>query len=143
MAEDITQLVGDISPYVTAAVAAYGAAVLDKAKDESAEAGVAWGRKMLQRIFGTRDEHDAPAPVRDLADRPDDADLQMTLHVLIREVMRQDAALIQDIRGFLAVARDSAAPVATLTIIASAVDNAQQAVQGHGYQSNTFHKSSE
>ncbi|MFC6679175.1 hypothetical protein ACFQE7_24935 [Nonomuraea ferruginea] len=63
--------------------------------------------------------------------------------MLIREVMRQDAALIQDIRGFLAVARDSAAPVATLTIIASAVDNAQQAVQGHGYQSNTFHKSSE
>ena len=39
--------------YVTAAIRAYGGAVLEKAQDDAAEATVGLGRRVLQRIFGT------------------------------------------------------------------------------------------
>ncbi|MFI7454714.1 hypothetical protein ACIBQX_45085 [Nonomuraea sp. NPDC049714] len=138
MAEDIAQLVTDLSPYVSAAVAAYGVRVLEKATDDSAEAGVAWGRRILQRIFGTREE-DAPGPIQDLAERPDDADLQAMLCATIGKALRQDDELIQEIRTFLAVAASQGASRAALTVTASAADQAQQAVQGSGSQINTFH----
>ncbi len=143
MAEDITQLVGELSPYVTAAVAAYGAAVLEKARDDSAEAGVAWGRKMLQRIFGTRSEQDVPEPIRDLADHPDDADLQAMLRDRISKVLRQDLDLICDVRAFLEYAATQAAPHSAIAVTALAADHAQQAVQGRGSQTNTFRMTSE
>jgi len=139
MTEGITQLVGELSPYVTAAVAAYGAAVLEKARDDSAEASVAWGRRILQRIFGTRDEQDVPAPIRDLAGRPEADDLQSMLQARIGEALRHDADLIRDLSAFLAAAKTQATPHPVVNVTASAADRAQQAVQGYGSQINTFH----
>jgi hypothetical protein len=143
LAEDITQLVSELSPYVSAAVAAYGVAVLEKARDDSAEASVAWGRKILQRIFGTRDGQDVPESIQELAERPEDADLQAMLRVHISKALRHDNELIREVRTFLEAATSQAAPRSALTVTASATDHAQQAVQGYGSQTNTFHMPSE
>jgi hypothetical protein len=107
---ELAVLVGQVSPYVSAAVGAYGGAVLAKANDQAASATVGLGRRILQRVFGTRAAGDVPAPVADLAASPDDADLQAALRVAIRKALEADAALADDLRGLLA-----AAPGVTVT----------------------------
>jgi hypothetical protein len=99
---DLAILVGEISPYVTAAVGAYGGAVLVKAKDQAADATVGLGRRVLQRVFGVRAVGEVPQSVADLAGDPHDADLQAALRVAIRKVLDADAVLAADVRGMLA-----------------------------------------
>ncbi|MEW1836610.1 hypothetical protein AB0392_01460 [Nonomuraea angiospora] len=116
MSGDLVTLAGQISPYVTAAVGAYGAAVLGRVQDESADATVVWGRRLLQRIFGISDEDDqAPEAVRDLAATPDDLDVQAALRLQIRKVLAADPALAEEIRQMLA----RAATVPNTSAIAS------------------------
>ena len=67
MTGDLATLVSDVSPYVTAAVSAYGGAVLGRLKDQTADATVGLGRRILQRIFGHHDEGELPAVVAELA----------------------------------------------------------------------------
>jgi len=95
-------LAGQVSPYVTAAVGAHGSTVLAKVNDEAAGATVGLGRRMLQRIFGSRGGGDAPRPVADLAADPSDPDLQAALRVAIRKVLAVDTELAGDLRAMLA-----------------------------------------
>jgi hypothetical protein len=110
MSGDLASLAGEISPYVTAAVGAYGGAVLVRARDQAADATVGIGRRILQRIFGTRAPGDVPPAVADLADDPRDADLQAALRVELRRILSQDTQAAADVRDMLA-----AAPVITVT----------------------------
>jgi hypothetical protein len=75
MAGEVVTLVADATPYVTAAVGAYGGAVLAKVRGDAADATVGVGRRLLQRVFGHRGE-DVPLPVwlAALAADPGDAD---------------------------------------------------------------------
>jgi hypothetical protein len=107
---ELAVLIGEVSPYVTAAVGAYGGAVLAKANDQAADATVGLGRRILQRIFGTRAAGEVPQPVADLAADPDDPDLQAALRVAIRKMLAEDAELAADLRGLLA-----GAPAVTVT----------------------------
>lgn len=102
MDSELAVLVGEVSPYVTAAVGAYGGAVLARVNDQAADATVGLGRRMLRRIFGARAAGDVPQPVADLAGDPGDADLQAALRVAIRKVLAEDAELAGDLRGMLA-----------------------------------------
>jgi hypothetical protein len=111
---ELAVLVGQVSPYVTAAVGAYGGAVLAKANDQAADATVGLGRRILQRIFGTRAARDVPLPVADLAADPGDPDLQAALRVAIRKLLGADAGLAADVRDMLV----GAGPV-TVTVTAS------------------------
>jgi hypothetical protein len=99
---ELAVLVGQVSPYVTEAVGAYGGAVLSKANDEAAGATLGLGRRMLQRIFGSREPGNIPQPVADLAADPDDADLQAALRVAVRKVLAVDTELASDLRAMLA-----------------------------------------
>jgi hypothetical protein len=99
---ELAVLVGQVSPYVTAAVGAYGSTVLAKVNDEAANATLGLGQRMLRRIFGTRGAGDAPQPVADLAADPDDPDLQAALRVAIRKVLAVDTELANDLRAMLA-----------------------------------------
>jgi hypothetical protein len=101
VAGELVLLAGEISPYVTAAVGAYGGAVLARVRDEAADATVGVGRRMLQRIFGTREAGDVPQPVADLAADPGDPDLQAALRVAIRARLAADAGLAGDLREML------------------------------------------
>ena len=54
MSGDVVSLAAEMTPYISAAVGAYGGAVLAKVRDEAADATVGLGRRLLQRVFGTR-----------------------------------------------------------------------------------------
>jgi hypothetical protein len=99
---ELAVLVGEMSPYVTAAVGTYGAAVLARANDQAADATVGLGCRILRRVFGTRTAEDVPQPVTDLAADPGDPDLQAALRVEIRRQLADDAELAADLRGMLA-----------------------------------------
>ncbi|HEX4830879.1 MAG TPA: hypothetical protein VH478_07290 [Trebonia sp.] len=107
MEGELAVLATQVSPYVTAAVGAYGGAVLAKTKDEAATATVSLGRRLLQRVFGTRAETDVPVPVADLAAAPDDADRQAALRVAIRQALEANPTLAADLRALLAEAPHS------------------------------------
>jgi hypothetical protein len=62
-----------------------GAAVLAKVRDEAADATVGLGRRLLQRIFGTRREGEPlPEPVANAVADPADADAVAALRLAIR-----------------------------------------------------------
>ncbi|MBB6547931.1 hypothetical protein [Nonomuraea rubra] len=116
MGAELATLVGELSPYVTAAVGAYGAAVLVRAREEAADVTVAWGRRMLQRIFGVRSEGDElPEAVVELAQAPDDPDLQAALRVQIRRLLAADEELVAQLRAMVAEARAGTGGTVTVT----------------------------
>lgn len=99
MSADLVPLLG---PYVTAAVGAYGTAVLARGQDAAADATVGLGRRILQRIFGIRAAEEAPEVLAELADDPYDEDLQAVLRVHIRKALAADEELSREIRAMLA-----------------------------------------
>jgi hypothetical protein len=84
MSGDPVSLAAELTPYVSAAVAAYGGAVLAKARDEAADTTVSLGRRLLQRIFGSR-RADEPlsGPLAVLADDPADVDALAAVRLAI------------------------------------------------------------
>jgi len=105
MAGEVATLVAEATPYVTAAVGAYGGAVLAKVRDDAADATVGVGRRLLQRVFGRRNENEPlPEPLAELVSYPDDADMLAALRVAIRRQLEADAATLADVRSLLASA---------------------------------------
>ena len=105
MAGEVATLVADATPYMTAAVGAYGGAVLAKVRDDAADATVGVGRRLLQRVFGRRtDNEPLPEPLAELVSYPDDADVLAALRVAIRRHLEADAAMLADVRSLLASA---------------------------------------
>ena len=105
MAGEVATLVAEATPYVTAAVGAYGGAVLAKVRDDAADATVGVGRRLLQRVFGRRNENEPlPEPLAELVSYPDDADMLAALRVAIRRQLEADAAMLADVRSLLASA---------------------------------------
>ncbi|MGD0240904.1 MAG: hypothetical protein ABSB59_11340 [Streptosporangiaceae bacterium] len=102
MSGDPVSLAAELTPYVSAAVAAYGGAVLAKARDEAADTTVSLGRRLLQRIFGSRRADEAlPGPLAVLADDPADADALAAVRLALRQALSRDRALEADIRSML------------------------------------------
>jgi hypothetical protein len=94
-----------MTPYVSAAVAAYGAAVLARVRDEAADATVGLGRRLLQRVFGTRSDGEAlPQPLADLAANPDDTDTQAVMRLALRRELTAHPELADQLRSMLAAA---------------------------------------
>jgi hypothetical protein len=105
-----TDLVGAVVPYVTAAVAAYGTAVVDRvrdaAADATADATVGAGRRLLRRMLRldqpTRAADQAvSAAVADLAQQPEDADRVAALRVQLRKALAADPGLAADLAALL------------------------------------------
>jgi hypothetical protein len=108
---EIAVLVTEASPYISAAVGAYGGAVLGKVRDDAADATVGLGRRLLQRVFGHRADGEVlPAPVADLAADPGDADALAALRLAVRRRLEADATMLAEVKQMLA-----AAPRATVT----------------------------
>ncbi len=106
MAGEVVTLVAEATPYLTAAVGAYGGAVLARVRDDAADATVGLGRRLLQRVFGQREEHEPlPEPLALLAADPDDTDALGALRLAIRRALETDAAMLSEVRSMLADAR--------------------------------------
>ncbi|GGT33139.1 hypothetical protein ACFFV7_15605 [Nonomuraea spiralis] len=120
MSGDLVSVAQELSPYVTAAVGAYGGAVLAKANEQAADATVGWGRTILQRIFGvTAAEEEVPEAVAELAADPDNTDLQAVLRVQIGRLLTADPELAAQVRTLLEQAEAATGRTGTTTVTAS------------------------
>jgi hypothetical protein len=99
---DVAAVVNDAWPFISAAVAGYGAAVLRISDEAAAEATVTLGRRILQRVFG---RGMPPQALTDLAADPQDSDLQAALRVTLRKLLAEDSELTAQIRDMLAGTR--------------------------------------
>jgi hypothetical protein len=99
---DVASLAADMTPYVSAAVGAYGGAVLAKMRDDAADATVGLGRRLLQRIFGAQDNGEPlPGPVADLIVDPGDEDALAALRLAVRKALSADPDLEAEVRSML------------------------------------------
>jgi hypothetical protein len=112
-AGEIATLVTDATPYLTAALTAYGTAVLTKVQDDAADATAGLGRRLLQRVFGRRNDGEPlPVPLAELVSAPDDTDRLSALRLAIRGELEADAKMLADVREILASAQTTVhAPV--------------------------------
>lgn len=105
MSGDVVSLAMDMTPYVSAAVGAYGAAVLSRVRDEAADATVGLGRRLLHRVFGTRADGEAlPRPLAILTADPNDPDALAVVRLALRQALFADPVLAADVRSMLAAA---------------------------------------
>ena len=105
---DLAQLSADIVPYVTAAVGAYGGAVVKNATDSAVETGsdatVTFGRRLLARLFVSARGEQVASAVQDLADEPDDETSLDLVRAQIRKALAADPALAEELA---AIVRDA------------------------------------
>ena len=103
MAGDVASLAAEMTPYVSAAVGAYGGAVLARVRDDAADATVGLGRRLLQRVFGSRaGTEELPAPLAALAADPGDGDALAAVRLAIRQLLAADPVLAAEVRSMLA-----------------------------------------
>ncbi|MGS2589256.1 hypothetical protein [Streptomyces hebeiensis] len=89
---------------MTAAVAAYGSAVVTRTTDSAADATVSLGRRIVQRLWRREESRDdIGTAIRNLADAPDDADFQALLRAHIKRALLDDPALTADLARLLPV----------------------------------------
>lgn len=106
MGGDVMSLAAEMTPYVSAAVGAYGGAVLAKVQDDAAAATVSLGCRLLQRVFGFRREGEPlPGPLADLVTDPDDGDALAAVRLAARKVLAADPVLEAEVRSMLASAK--------------------------------------
>jgi ABC-type glycerol-3-phosphate transport system substrate-binding protein len=113
---EVATLAAEVVPYASAA-AAYGGAVLAKVRDDAADATVGLGRRLLQRIFGTRNvDEPLPGPVADVVADPADEDALAALRLAVRKALAADSGLQDQVRDMLARAGVSISGDVTNTI---------------------------
>lgn len=106
MAGELATLAADMTPYMTTALSAYGGAVLAKVRDDTADATVGLGRRLLQLIFGRRhDGEPLPVVLVDVIEDPGDADYLGALRTAIRKALEANPAMLAEVREILAQAR--------------------------------------
>lgn len=98
----VTSLAAEMTPYVSAAVAGYGGAVLARVRDEAADTTVGLGRRLLQRVFGSYGANEPlPGPLMDLAADPGDDNALAALRLALRKTLAADPVLAADVRSML------------------------------------------
>lgn len=127
---DIDVLVGQIGPLMTAAVAKWGTAALTKAEDTAATETVRLGQRLLTRLFTrSKSRESLKAAVTDLAAVVEDPDFQAALRAQIKKVLREDAALAEELAQMLP-SQDGRAVTASGRGIAVGGDNSGIASTG-------------
>ncbi|MCX4775816.1 hypothetical protein [Streptomyces sp. NBC_01264] len=114
---EIEILLGQAVPAISAAVSAYGAAVLTRAEDEAAGATVRLGQRLLERL--RRNNPDRPAldvAVTDLAEADDDPDAVAALRLRIRQVLRDSPELRAELAALLPVPRAATSGERTVAV---------------------------
>lgn len=102
MTVDVTQLVEQSWPYVGAAVAAYGTAVLTQASDAGATATLSLGRRVLQRLWHREESRPyLQRAVQGAAEDPADEEAQAALRTEIKRLLREDEELARELAELL------------------------------------------
>jgi hypothetical protein len=103
---EIVQFMEQAAPYMTAAIGAYGAAVLSRAEDVAADATANLGRRMLHAVWHRRTGQRAELErvVQEVAEDPDDMDAISSLRNQLKRAVREDADLLRELAELLAAA---------------------------------------
>jgi hypothetical protein len=107
-------LAARVVPYVVAAAGAYGMAVIERVRDDAADATVGatagWGRRLLARILGRRESAaEVEAAVHDLVHDPEDADRVAAVRLQVRKALQADPQLAAAMSAMLQTAGASVA----------------------------------
>jgi hypothetical protein len=99
MAGEVVALAAEAAPFVTA----YGAAVLQKTKDDLADATVGLGEKLLKLIFRRKkNDEQLPDIVVEAVENPDDSVVRGMLEYTIRKALENDSQMLAEVREILA-----------------------------------------
>ncbi|QJT00944.1 hypothetical protein G9272_12015 [Streptomyces asoensis] len=108
MSTEIVDLVEQATPYLSAALTAYGAAVLSRAEDTAVSAAVegtaGLGQRILQLVWRRRDEEGRAAleeAVQTAAEEPDDTDAAGALRHQLKRALREEAELVRELAALL------------------------------------------
>lgn len=107
MSTELVQVVQQAGPYLSAALAAYGGAVLVRAESAAVDATANVGRRILHLVWRRRDEPGQAAleeAVREAAVDPEDEDAAAALRQQIKRTLREDAELLREVAGMLPAA---------------------------------------
>ncbi|TVZ85461.1 hypothetical protein [Streptomyces sp. BK340] len=132
------QLVEQAGPAVTAAVGAYGAAVLTRAQDAAAEATVGLGQRILQLVWRRRDKAgrtEMERIVAEAANEQDDTYSTAVLGRLLRRALQDDPGLREELSAMLPT---PAAGTVTITAAGErsiAAQHIGNAITGDGHTS--------
>ncbi|MET8148728.1 hypothetical protein ACIBSW_12735 [Actinoplanes sp. NPDC049668] len=95
----------DVVPYVTAAAAVYGGAVVQKVADAAGDAGadatVSLGRRLLRRLFASRRGDQVRAAVVEVGEQPDDEASVAVLRAQVLKALSQEPALVEELSRML------------------------------------------
>ncbi|MEU8316973.1 hypothetical protein AB0C33_01280 [Nonomuraea sp. NPDC048881] len=106
---DIVTVANQVMPYITAAIGAYGAAVLTKTQDLAADESVNLGRRLLQRFLGREESRDRiEAAVQEVVETPDDEDSRAALRGQLKKALTADPRLAEDVVALLRAIPESA-----------------------------------
>ncbi|MEU2425337.1 hypothetical protein ABZ619_30705 [Streptomyces sp. NPDC007851] len=140
MSTEIVELVEQVTPYVSTAVTAYGAAVLSRAEEaavgSAVEGTAGLGRRILQLLWRRREEGERAELERvvgEAADEQDDTYSAAVLGRLLRRALEDDPGLREELSAILPA--PAAGPV---TITASgersiAAQHITTAITGDGH----------
>lgn len=99
---DVDMLASQVVPYITAAVGAYGAAVLTRIEDTAADQTVRVGQRLLRRLLGSRAGRPGiEQAVTALATSGGDRDFQIALRAQIKLALRQDPELAAQLAALM------------------------------------------
>ncbi|WP_433292638.1 hypothetical protein ACQP2F_28530 [Actinoplanes sp. CA-030573] len=102
---DFGELSTAVVPFVSAAAAAYGGAVVHKATEASVDSGadatVAWGRRLLARLLLSGRGTQITEAVEELAEDPADEASQAVLQAQVRKALTADPALARELESML------------------------------------------
>ncbi|MFE2942098.1 hypothetical protein ACFXKG_24070 [Streptomyces sp. NPDC059255] len=99
---DALTVANDVVPYITAAVAAYGGAVVTRTSDVAADATVSLGRRIVQRLWSREENRDGlRQAIEEVAGDPADDDARAALRVQVRRILREDAELTAELARLL------------------------------------------
>ncbi|WP_411081014.1 hypothetical protein [Streptomyces sp. cmx-18-6] len=116
MGAEIIQLVQQASPYLTAALGAYGGTVLSRAQDSAADATANLGRRILRAVWSRGDEGERATlevAVGEALQDGEDPDAMAALRQSIKRALREDETLRRELAELLP------APSGTMVITAS------------------------
>ncbi|MFD9506180.1 hypothetical protein [Streptomyces mirabilis] len=130
------QLVEQTGPAMTAAVGAYGVAVLTRAQDAAVEATVGLGQRILQLVWRRRDEAGRTELERVLgeaADEQDEAYSMAVLGRLLRRALQDDPGLREELSALLPASTAGAVTITASGERSIAAQHIGTAITGDGH----------
>ncbi|MFE0424937.1 hypothetical protein [Streptomyces sp. NPDC058953] len=104
---DALTVANDLAPYVTAAVTAYGTAVVTRTTDLAADSTVSLGQRVVQRLWSREDSRAGlEQAIEEVAENPQDEDAQAALRIQVRRILREDAELAAELAQVVPATRN-------------------------------------